>query len=60
MPLSKVTVPIGQYDLFFAAWNRETFVEALNTTASINNTLLASIERVACATNVQVQVMAHS
>ena len=36
----------------FCAWNAETFVEAFNTTTSINNTLFTSIEWVAVATNV--------
>ncbi|KIS42284.1 hypothetical protein LG58_3863 [Kosakonia radicincitans YD4] len=43
----------------FAARDAEAFVETLNTTTGINNTLFTSKERVAFAAHVQVQVVAH-
>lgn len=43
----------------FAARDAEAFVETLNTTTGINNTLLTSEERVAFAAHVQVQVVTH-
>ena len=41
----------------FAAWNVETFVEAVNTSTGSNITLFASIERVAFTAHVQVQIV---
>lgn len=43
----------------FAARDAEAFVETLNTTTGINNTLFTSEERVAVAAHVQVQVVTH-
>jgi hypothetical protein len=43
----------------FAARDAEAFVETLNTTTGINNTLFTSEERVAVAAHVQVQVVAN-
>lgn len=54
--------PCGAFfsgDNLFAARDAEAFVETLNTTTGINNTLLTSEERVAFAAHVQVQVVAH-
>jgi hypothetical protein len=43
----------------FAARDAEAFVEALNTTTGINNTLFAGVERVAFTAHVQVQIVTH-
>ncbi|RAP72341.1 hypothetical protein ACZ87_00828 [Candidatus Erwinia dacicola] len=43
----------------FSAGDAETLVEAVNTTTGSNITLLASVERVAVTTHVQVQVVTH-
>jgi hypothetical protein len=45
--------------LLLRAWNAETLVEAVNAATGSNITLLASVERVAFATYVQVQIMTH-
>jgi len=42
-----------------AAWDAEALVEAVNTATGSNVTLLASVERVACAAHVQVQIVTH-
>ena len=44
--------------LLLGAEGTETLVETINTTASINNLLLAGVERVAGRANVQVQIAA--
>ena len=44
--------------LLLGAEGTETLVETINTTASINNLLLAGVERVAGRANVQAQIAA--
>jgi len=46
--------------VFFKTRDVETLVEAVNTATGSNITLFAGVERVAFATNVQVQIVAHS
>ena len=43
----------------FCARDVETLVEAVNTATGCNITLLTSVERVAFAAHVQVQIVAH-
>jgi hypothetical protein len=43
----------------FSARDAETLVEAVNTATGSNITLLASVERVAFAAHVEVQVVTH-
>jgi hypothetical protein len=49
--------PRCKNQLFFGARDAEAFVETLNTTTGVNDTLFAGEERVASTTHVQVQVM---
>jgi len=44
----------------FSAWDAETLVEAVNTATGSNVTLFTSVERVAFAANVQVQIVTRS
>ena len=46
-------------ETYLAARDAETLVEAVNTATGCNITLLASVERVAFAAHVQVQVVTH-
>jgi hypothetical protein len=43
----------------FSARDAETLVEAVNTATGCNITLLTSVERVAFAAHVQVQIVTH-
>ncbi len=49
----------GQTLLLSCTWHAETLVEAVNTATGRNITLLASVERVAFAAHVQIQVMTN-
>jgi hypothetical protein len=57
-PLGAFFLPCSE-KLLLRAWNAETLVKAVNAATGSNITLLASVERVAFATYVQVQIMTH-